>query len=249
MRVGLFIPCYMDAFEPEVGVATLELLEKLGCTVDYPFDQTCCGQPMTNTGCHKEAAGTEALFVKNFSGFDYIVAPSGSCVHQIRVEHDASCRAGRPEVRAVRERTFELTEFLHDVLKVVEFPWARFPHKIGVHYNCNSLRGIHLASPTEIKAPFFSKPRALLEKVSGIEFVEPARWDECCGFGGTFSVFEPAVSVRMGRDKVADHSRAGAEYIVSADSSCLLHQKGCAEGIGSRIKFMHIARILNGVEA
>jgi L-lactate dehydrogenase complex protein LldE len=237
----------MDAFEPEVGIATLELLEKLGCTVDYPFDQTCCGQPMTNTGCHKEAAGTEALFVRNFTSFDYIVAPSGSCVHQVRVNMTAIEQT--PEVKTVRERTFGLTEFLHDILKVTEFPWARFPHKVGLHYNCNSLRGINLASPTEIKAPFFSKPRALLEKVAGIEFVEPARWDECCGFGGTFSVFEPAVSVKMGRDKVADQAHAGAEYIVSADSSCLLHQKGCAEGIGNRIKFMHVARILNGVSA
>ena len=167
MRITLFIPCYMDAFEPEVGVATLE-------------------------------------------------------------------------------RTLELTEFLHDVLKVTAFPWARFPHKVGLHYNCNSLRGIHLASPTEIKAPFFSKPRALLEKVAGIEFVEPARWDQCCGFGGTFSVFEPAVSVKMGQDKIAAHAHAGAEFVVSADSSCLLHQKGCAKHIGSPLKFMHIARILNG---
>jgi L-lactate dehydrogenase complex protein LldE len=210
MRVGLFIPCYMDAFEPEVGIATLELLERLGCTVEYPVDQTCCGQPMTNTGCHQDAAAAEALFVKNFSGYD---------------------------------------EFIHDILKVNEFPWARFPHKVGLHYNCNSLRGINLASPSEIKAVPFSKPRALLEKVAGVEFVEPVRWDECCGFGGTFSVFEPAVSVKMGQDKVADHSRAGAEYIVSADSSCLLHQKGCAQHMGNPIKFMHIARILNGAPA
>ena len=202
-------------------------------------------QPMTNTGCHKEAAGTEALFVKNFASFDYIVAPSGSCVHQVRVNMTAIEQT--PEVRAVRERTFELTEFLHDVLKVTEFPWARFPHKVGMHYNCNSLRGINLASTSEIRGPSYSKPRALLEKVAGIEFVEPARWDECCGFGGTFSVFEPAVSVKMGQDKVSAHSRAGAEYIVSADSSCLLHQKGCAQHMGNSIKFMHIARILNGV--
>ena len=140
MRVGLFIPCYMDAFEPEVGIATLELLEKLGCTVDYPFDQTCCGQPMTNTGCHNEGAGAEALFVKNFSSFDYIVAPSGSCVHQVRVNMTAIEQT--PEVRGVRERTFELTEFIHDILKVKEFPWAHFPHKVGMHYHCNSLRRI-----------------------------------------------------------------------------------------------------------
>jgi L-lactate dehydrogenase complex protein LldE len=245
MRVGLFIPCYMDAFEPEVGIATLELLERLGCEVDYPFDQTCCGQPMTNTGCHKEAAGAEALFVRNFARFDYVVAPSGSCVHQVRENMTAIEQTD--EVRHVREHTFELTEFLHDILKVDAFPWARFPHRVGIHYNCNSLRGIHLASVSEIAMPAFSKPRALLEKVAGIEFVQPARPDECCGFGGTFSVFEPAVSVRMGYDKVNDHAQAGAEYIVSADSSCLLHQKGCAEKIGTRIKFMHIARVLNGV--
>ena len=247
MRVGLFVPCYIDAFEPEIGVATLELLERLGCTVEYPYNQTCCGQPMTNTGCHREAIGAEELFVRNFSGYDYIVAPSGSCVHQVRVNMTSVEQTD--DVKAVRARTFELTEFLHDILQVKEFPWARFPHKVGIHYNCNSLRGIHLASPSEIQAPFFSKPKALLEKVAGIEFVQPARWDECCGFGGTFSVFDAAISVKMGQDKVADHSRAGAEYIVSADSSCMLHQKGCAEHLGNPMKFMHIARILNGVTA
>jgi L-lactate dehydrogenase complex protein LldE len=244
MHVGLFIPCYMDAFEPEVGIATLQLLERLGCQVEYPFDQTCCGQPMTNSGCHKEAAGAQALFVKNFSSFDFVVAPSGSCVHQVRANMTAIEQTH--QVRHVREHTFELTEFLHDILKVESFPWARFAHRVGIHYNCNSLRGINLASPSELMAPAFSKPRALLEKVAGIEFVQPARSDECCGFGGTFSVFEPAVSVRMGYDKVNDHAQAGAQYIVSADSSCLLHQKGCAERIGTNIKFMHIARVLNG---
>jgi L-lactate dehydrogenase complex protein LldE len=247
MRVGLFIPCYMDAFEPEVGVATLELLERLGCEVEYPFDQTCCGQPMTNTGCDAEAAATEALFVRNFAGYDYVVAPSGSCVHQVRTNLTAVEQTD--EVRSVRERTFELTEFLHDILKVEDFPWAEFPHKVGIHYNCNSLRGIGLASPSELHAPFFSKPRDLLSKVKGIEFVEPARPDECCGFGGTFCVFEPAVSAKMGYDKVTDHAQAGAEYIVSADSSCMIHQKGCAERIGVPINFIHIARILNGAAA
>jgi L-lactate dehydrogenase complex protein LldE len=124
MRVGLFIPCYMDAFEPEVGVATLELLERLGCTVEYPVNQTCCGQPMTNTGCHQDAAAAEALFARNFSGYDYVVAPSGSCVHQVRVNMTAIEQT--PEVRAVRERTFELTEFLHDILKVRNSPGHGF---------------------------------------------------------------------------------------------------------------------------
>jgi L-lactate dehydrogenase complex protein LldE len=247
MRVGLFVPCYVDAFEPEVGIATLELLERLGCTVEYPFDQTCCGQPMTNTGCHAEAAATEALFVRNFSGFDYVVAPSGSCVHQVR-EH-LTAIPQTDEVRHVRASTYELVEFLHDVLKVEALPWAKFPHRIAYHANCNALRGIHHARPSELVKPYYSKPLDLLRLVDGVELVDLARPDECCGFGGTFSVFEPAVSAKMGYDKVSDQNRAGAEYVVSADSSCLMHQKGCAERLGLPLKYIHIAQVLNGAAA
>ena len=247
MRIGLFVPCYVDAFEPEVGIATLELLERFGLAVEYPYDQTCCGQPMTNTGCHQEAAATEALFVKNFSGFDYVVAPSGSCVHQVR-EH-LTAIPQTDEVKHVRARTFELVEFLHDVLKIEELPWAAFPHKVAYHSNCNALRGIGHARPTELNRPFFSKPLNLLKKVRGLEVVDLTRPDECCGFGGTFSVFEPAVSAKMGYDKVTDQARAGAEYVVSADSSCLMHQKGCAERLGVPLKYIHIAQVLNGAAA
>jgi L-lactate dehydrogenase complex protein LldE len=247
MRIGLFVPCYVDAFEPEVGIATLELLERFGLDVHYPYDQTCCGQPMTNTGCHQEAAATEALFVKNFSGFDYVVAPSGSCVHQVR-EH-LTAIPQTDAVRKVRESTFELVEFLHDVLKVEALPWARFPHKVAYHANCNALRGIDHARPSELNLPYFSKPLNLLKKVAGVELVNLARPDECCGFGGTFSVFEPAVSAKMGYDKVADQKRAGADYVVSADSSCLMHQKGCAERLGLPLKYIHIAQVLNGAAA
>ncbi|CAO4171984.1 (Fe-S)-binding protein [Methylorubrum extorquens] len=247
MRIGLFVPCYVDAFEPEVGIATLELLERFGLTVEYPYDQTCCGQPMTNTGCHQEAAATEALFVKNFSGFDYVVAPSGSCVHQVR-EH-LTAIPQTDAVKHVRARTFELVEFLHDVLKIEDLPWAEFPHKVAYHSNCNALRGIGHARPTELNRPFFSKPLNLLKKVKGVEIVDLTRPDECCGFGGTFSVFEPAVSAKMGYDKVTDQARAGAEYVVSADSSCLMHQKGCAERLGVGLKYIHIAQVLNGAAA
>ncbi|KST58094.1 Fe-S oxidoreductase [Methylobacterium sp. GXS13] len=247
MRVGLFVPCYVDAFEPEVGIATLELLERVGCTVEYPFDQTCCGQPMANTGCHAEAAATEALFVKNFSDFDYVVAPSGSCVHQVR-EH-LTAIPQTDAVKKVRSSTYELVEFLHDVLKIDALPWAEFPHKVAYHGNCNALRGIHHARPSEIVKPYFSKPVDLLRMVKGVELVDLARPDECCGFGGTFSVFEPAVSAKMGYDKVADQNRAGAEYVVSADSSCLMHQKGCAERLGLPLRYIHIAQVLNGAAA
>jgi L-lactate dehydrogenase complex protein LldE len=153
------------------------------------------------------------------------------------------------EVKEVRSRTFELVEFLHDILKIDAFPWARFPHRVGLHNSCGTLRRLKHALPSELHEPFFSKPIDLLSKVDGIEFVRPARPDECCGFGGTFSVFEEVVSTKMGYDKVRDHAQAGAEYMVSADSSCLMHQRGCAERIGVPMKFIHIAQILNGASA
>lgn len=202
---------------------------------------------MANTGCHAEAAATEALFVKNFSDFDYVVAPSGSCVHQVR-EH-LTAIPQTDAVKKVRASTYELVEFLHDVLKIDALPWAEFPHKVAYHGNCNALRGIHHARPSEIVKPYFSKPLDLLRMVKGVELVDLARPDECCGFGGTFSVFEPAVSAKMGYDKVADQNRAGAEYVVSADSSCLMHQKGCAERLGLPLRYIHIAQVLNGAAA
>jgi L-lactate dehydrogenase complex protein LldE len=247
MKVALFIPCYVDAFYPEVGVATLELLERFGCEVDYPLDQTCCGQPMANSGCHEDAMATEALFAKNFAGYRYIVTPSGSCCHHVR-EHLTAIEQ-TSEVQAVRHNTYELVEFLHDVLKVRDFPWAEFPHKVGLHIGCSTLRGLGEASTSEIAGRTFNKPRELLSRVRGIEFVKPDRPDECCGFGGTFSVFEEPVSANMGRDKVTDHSRAGAEYIVTPDMSCAMHQQGCARRLGLPLKFIHIAQVLNGTRA
>jgi len=247
MKVALFIPCYVDAFFPEVGVATLELLERFGLQVSYPLDQTCCGQPMANSGCHEEAAGTERLFVRNFQGFDYIVTPSGSCAHHVR-KHLTAIPQSRA-VTEVRARTLELIEFLHDVLEVREFPWASFPHKVGLHIGCATLRGLREARVSEIDEPAFSKPMRLLSAVKGIQFIAARRPDECCGFGGTFSVYEEPVSARMGYDKVSDYASAGAEYIVSPDMSCVMHQKGCAERLGLPLKFCHIAEVLNGAQA
>ena len=244
MKVALFVPCYVDAFFPEVGIASLELLEKLGVEVDYPLDQTCCGQPMGNSGCHDDAAATEALFVRNFEGYEYIVSPSGSCTHHVR-DHLTAIEQ-TPAVRGVRGSAFELVEFVHDVLGAREFPWAEFPHAVGLHNGCSSLRALRTAKMSEIDEKPFSKPMDLLRGVRGIRFVSPQRPDECCGFGGTFSVYEEPVSARMGYDKVNDHHAAGAEYIVSADMSCLMHQRGCAERLGLPVKFIHIAQILNG---
>ena len=146
MRIGLFIPCYIDALHPEVGIATLELLERFGHDVVYPRDQTCCGQPMANSGFEAECAATEALFVRSFSGFDCIVAPSGSCVHHVRDHFDAIEQTD--DVRQVRSRTFELVEFLHDVQHADAFPWARFPHRVGLHNSCGTRMPPSCTSPS-----------------------------------------------------------------------------------------------------
>jgi cysteine-rich protein len=159
-------------FFPEVGIATLELLERFGNEVVYPQDQTCCGQPMANSGFNADSADTEALFVRNFSGFDYVVAPSGSCVERVRVNFDAVEQT--PEVKNVRGRTYELVEFLHDIQKADAFPWARFPHWVGLHNSCGTLRRLKHATPSELHEPLFSKPMDLLSKVEAIQFVNPA---------------------------------------------------------------------------
>jgi L-lactate dehydrogenase complex protein LldE len=228
MRIGLFIPCYVDMLFPEVGIATLELLERLGFEVGYPLTQTCCGQPMSNSGDERNAAPAEHLFVENFKDFEAIVGPAGSCVKQVRHHFD------------------ELVEFLHDIAKVREFPWAQFPHSVGLHNSCSSVRGLGLAKPSEIMGTPFNKTADLLETVKGLVLVPLDRPDDCCGFGGTFSVTDPAVSARMGMEKVRDHLRHGAEYIASPDMSCLMHQQGVARRAGLDIKFIHVAQILNG---
>ncbi|HTH62973.1 MAG TPA: (Fe-S)-binding protein [Paraburkholderia sp.] len=244
MKVALFVPCFIDAFYPEVGIATLELLERFGCEVDYPQDQTCCGQPMANSGAQAEAAGAERVFVRAFAGYDYIVGPSASCINHVRDHLNAIGQTD--EVKQVRRNSYELVEFLHDVLGAREFPWAEFPYRVGLHNSCSALRHLNEASVSEIASAPFSKPLELLKRVKGIEFVTLTRPDECCGFGGTFAVTEEAVSVRMGQDKVLDHVGAGAQYIVSGDMSCLMHQAGCAERMKADVRFIHIAQVLNG---
>ena len=244
-QIALMIPCYIDLFYPEVGVATLQLLEKLNVDVVYPFDQTCCGQPMANSGCFEEAQATEELFIRNFSGFDYIVTPSGSCTHHLR--HKFTAAPDSPERRKISANVYDLVEFLHDVLKVREFPWAKFKHKVALHTSCSAIRGLGLASMSErVHDRKFSKPQNLLERIPGIQFVDFERPDECCGFGGTFSVTEEAVAAKMGYDKLGFIDKSGADYIVSSDMSCLMHLQGCASRLGANVKVLHIAQILNG---
>ncbi|MCC9168760.1 (Fe-S)-binding protein [Pontibacter harenae] len=245
MTVGLFIPCYVDQFYPNAAIATLELLEKLGVRVVYPPRQTCCGQPMANSGFEHLTKESNDLFIKNFKEFDYIVAPSGSCVLHMK-EHLHSDRYPA-EAKAIQGKVYELIEFLTDVLQVENLQ-ARFPHKVGLHQSCHGQRGLKLASMTELVAPAFSKPEQLLRMVEGLELVELTRKDECCGFGGTFCVAEEAVSVKMGKDRVADHLQHEAAYITGADMSCLMHMEGILRRQKSNVKVLHIAEILNAQE-
>ena len=242
MTIGLFIPCYVDQFYPQVAIATLQLLEKQGITVKYPLRQSCCGQPMANSGFEHLTGECNENIISNFSDVDYIVAPSGSCVLHIK-EHLNSSK--HPEQTAsIKQKIFELTEFLTDILKVEKLQ-ARFPHKVGLHQSCHGLRGLHLAQMSELVAPPYSKLTHLLQLVEEIELVPLQREDECCGFGGTFAVAEEAVSVKMGKDRVKDHEGAGAEFITSADMSCLMHLEGLLNRQKSRVKVVHIAEILN----
>ena len=245
MKVGLFIPCYIDQFYPQVAIASLELLEKLGCQVAYPFRQTCCGQPMANTGCEQDAVATYHHFVELFHAFDYIVAPSGSCVYHVRKHYDIIEQT--EAVKRVRENTLDLSEFLLDVLKVESLD-SSFPYKVGLHQSCHGLRGLRLGTGSERVIKKDSKLQALLRLVKGIELVELNRADECCGFGGTFAVNEPAISVKMGKDRIADHESKGVEVLTAGDMSCLMHLESIIRRQQKNIKVKHIAEILNGVQ-
>ena len=243
MKVGLFIPCYIDQFYPQVAVVTMELLERLDCEVVFPLNQTCCGQPMANSGFAGMTKGCNKNFVENFSDVDYIASPSGSCVLHIKEHlHDEN------ESRAlhIHKHIFELTEFMVDILKV-EYLGSRFPHKVGLHVSCHGQRGLHVSSMSELVGPSFSKPEKLLNMVKDIQIMLPERWDECCGFGGTFCVFEEAVSVKMGKDRIKEHEANQVEYITAIDVSCLMHLEGILKRKKSDMQVRHIAEILNAV--
>jgi L-lactate dehydrogenase complex protein LldE len=242
MNVGLFIPCYVDQFYPQVAIATLQLLEKFNCNVNYPLNQTCCGQPMANSGFEHLTHGCNELFVKNFSAFDYIVCPSGSCTLHIKDHlHDDK---HEDAAQNIRKKIFELTEFLVDILQVEKLD-AKFPYKLGMHQSCHGQRGLRLSQMSELVAAPFSKPLQLLKMVDGIELIELDRTDECCGFGGTFCVTEEVVSVKMGKDRMNDHLHHAAEFITGVDMSCLMHMEGILRRQKSRVRVKHIAEILN----
>ncbi len=245
MPVALFVPCYVDQFYPDVAIATLELLERLGVDVVYPSGQTCCGQPMANTGCNDDTAPVARRLVELFADYDAVVCPSGSCTAMIRHHYAEYFQPDDARFRHVTERTFELCEYLHDELKVEQLD-VRFPHRVSIHQSCHGLRELRLGASSESMTPRIDKVRSLLNLVRDIDWVEPKRRDECCGFGGTFAVNEAEVSASMGRDRIADHLQAGSEVLASADMSCLMHLQGIIRREKKPIQVMHVAQILVG---
>ena len=226
MRVALFVTCFNDTLFPQTGRAVVSLLERLGCEVDFPLEQTCCGQMHVNSGYEDDARRLLERFPRVFAGAEAIVSPSASCVGHVR-----------ERVPAVAERVFELTEFLVDRLGVVDVG-ASFPHRVTLHPTCHSLRMLHVGD----------RPRRLLEAVRGIDLVELDAAAECCGFGGTFAVKNADTSMAMLSDKIRHVLDTRAEVCTAADTSCLRHIGGALRRQRTGVRTMHLAEILAAQE-
>ncbi|MFI8848990.1 (Fe-S)-binding protein [Streptomyces sp. NPDC053499] len=246
MRVGLFVTCINDALYPRTGQAVVTLLERLGVEVGFPEAQSCCGQPQFNTGYRHATEPLVHRYASAFEGYDHIVVPSGSCAAMVRENYPRigarAAAEGRGQVlSAVAERavprTYELTEFLVDVLGVTDVG-AYYPHTVTYHPTCHGLRMLGLGD----------RPRLLLEQVKGLELRELEGAEECCGFGGTFAVKNAAVSSAMGADKARHIEESGAGAVCTVDNSCLMHIGGTLSRLGSRVRPVHLAEILAGTE-
>jgi L-lactate dehydrogenase complex protein LldE len=235
VQLGLFIPCFIDAFYPEAAIASLRLLEHLGQKVHYPSEQTCCGQPQFNAGHHDLAKILATRFCRIFSEFDCVVSPSGSCTSMVRNHYPSLI--GNDSVCA---RTFELCEFLTGPLGLVALG-ARLPGRAALHVGCHQRRELDAAAPAH----------KLLDAVEGLQIVSTEADTWCCGFGGTFSVKFPEISTAMAERKLEQVLKADLDYFVSTDASCLMHLSGLlARKKLSRPKPMHIAEVLvTGLEA
>lgn len=241
-KIGLFIPCYVDLFYPQVGIAAFELLTKLGLDVHYPPDQICCGQPLANAGAEKEGMPAYNHFVRVFNKFDFVVSPSGSCVYHVREQYKILTQSD--ETVKIRRNTFELCEFLVDVLKKYDLKIS-YPHKVAILQSCHGLRGLRLGGASEITGSRKSKILQLLEGAKGMKIIRLDREDECCGFGGLFSVSHSSLSVRMGKDRLTDALHNEAEVITATDMSCLMHLEGIVRRKKMNVRVVHIAEILN----
>lgn len=237
MRVALFVTCLVDLMRPRIGFATIELLEAAGCEVVVPATQTCCGQPAWNSGDRAAAAALAKKVIREFEGFDHVVAPSGSCTDHIRNEYPAIL-ADEPEWHgraiALASRIYELTDFLANVVRLERVP-GNFAGSVTYHDSCSGLRGL------DIKA----QPRALLAKLAGVELREMNGAEECCGFGGTFSVKFGDISAAIAERKCGNACATNASAIVGGDLGCLLNIEGKLRRMGDdRTRVLHIAEVL-----
>jgi L-lactate dehydrogenase complex protein LldE len=235
MKVSLLVTCLADALFPEVGVATVRLLRRLGVEVDFPPSQTCCGQPLFNSGYHGHARDLARHTIQTFDNGRLVVAPSGSCAAMVKLEypelfHDDPAWHGRAEDLA--RRTHELSGFLVNVLQV-EDVGARFEARVTYHMACH-LRGLGLQT----------EPERLLRRVQGLQYVPLERGDECCGFGGSFAVRYPGISGAMVQDKAAFIEQTGADAVVATDAGCLMNIAGCLRRRGSKVRALHLAEVL-----
>jgi L-lactate dehydrogenase complex protein LldE len=235
MDIQLFIPCFMDQLYPETAFNTVKVLERAGCRVHYNEGQTCCGQPAFNAGFHTEAQAVCSKFLKDFEGHMPVVTPSASCAGFIRRYYGDLFKKSTKlkELKATTDRVFELTDFLVNEIKVTDFG-ATFHGKATYHDSCAALREYQLTN----------QARTLLSKVRGLELVEMADTGTCCGFGGTFAVKFESISVAMGDQKSKNAEETGADYLISTDTSCLMHIQGVMNGKGQSIKCIHIADVL-----
>ncbi len=236
MRVALFATCLVDALFPDAGKATVQLLERLGQTVEFPLEQTCCGQMHANTGYFEPKLVRR--YVDTFNEYDAIVVPSGSCAGAIRHQHVMIARAAQDEALAQQaqqtaEKTYELSQFLIDVLHT-EDVGAYFPHRVTYHPTCHSLRILQVGD----------RPLRLLSNVRGIDLVTLPRNEQCCGFGGTFSIKNPDVSAAMLADTMESVIETGAEVLCAGDLYCLMHIVGGLERNRTGIRTLHLAEIL-----
>jgi L-lactate dehydrogenase complex protein LldE len=240
-RVALFVTCLVDLYRPSVGFAAIRLLEQAGCLVEVPPLQTCCGQPAYNAGDRATARDLARAVVDAFQGFDFVVAPSGSCAGML-AHHYPALFADDPQYRARAEalagRTHELVSFLRDVMGVEKVA-ARYEDSVTYHDSCSGLREMG------VKA----QPRALLATVAGLRLTEMAEPEICCGFGGTFCVKYPEISTRMVADKCRDIQASGAGTLLAGDMGCLLNMAGRLKREGARVKVRHVAEVLAGMTA
>ena len=238
-RVGLFVTCLVDLHRPNVGFASIQLLEQAGCVVEVPDSQTCCGQPAYNSGDDKSTVAIARNVIAAFADFDYVVAPSGSCAGMIK-EHYPKLFEGDREMHksalALATKTHELTSFLVDVLKVDGID-AGFDAKVTYHDGCSGLRELGIRT----------QPRALLSGVAGLDLVEMEDTDVCCGFGGTFCVKYPDISERMVTDKIALAKQTGASSLLGGDLGCLLNISGRLKRLEQSMKVYHVAEVLAGM--